>query len=694
MQTFAFLSLISSIIVLALGIFVFSTNRNSPLNRIFLFLCIMAFYWAFAESMLRDADSLTSAFMWLKLTAFWTFVPAATFHFILFFTKSDLVRKGRWFYFLIYAPAALFTLIELTTSLITTTPLVRYWGYTYGYSSSPLLFFVELAWAFGILVVSLFITIRHYFQVPDIQEKSQTKYILAGISVVVIASFASQVMLPAAGVMIPELDTIFIMVFSGFIGYAIHKHDLFIVSPATAADNIFSTMTDSLILLDTSHTIISVNEATQKVLGYHKEDLIGLPFSAIFSTPSDSEVILSKIASDGPVTDLETAYRSKDGTTVPVSFSGSIIRNAQGDRAGVVCISRNITRRKKLEDALRENEKRFRDLAEQFPELMLESDMQGNPAFINRYAYEVLGYSEEDVRKGLSVFDLVIPEDRERLRQNLTKLLNGEVLRGNEYTALKKDGTRFPVILYSAPIVSFGKITGFRAFAGDITERKRAEAAFQQATKKLSLLNQITLSDIQNAVFLLEGYMELATLPPAGTQGDDYPKKEREIVRKMAGSLKFARSYQNIGQKPAKWQDVNHVFLMAISHLDFSKIARNLNLDTLQVYADPLLESVFFTLAENVILHATTATEVSFWYRESGRNLTLVFEDNGPGIPKEKKEKIFQRDFAEKNGPDLFLAREILSITGITIAETGESGRGARFEITVPKGAYRFGDQD
>ena len=96
MQIFAFLSLISSIIILVLGIFVYSTNWRSQFNRIFLFLCVMAFYWAFMESMLRDANSISSAFVWMKLTAFWTFSrSAATLHFTLDFTESKFLRRSR-----------------------------------------------------------------------------------------------------------------------------------------------------------------------------------------------------------------------------------------------------------------------------------------------------------------------------------------------------------------------------------------------------------------------------------------------------------------------------------------------------------------------------------------------------------------------------------------------------------------------
>ena len=401
MQFFAFLPLISSIIILALGIVVYSRNQKSNLNQVFLFLCIMAFYWAFAESMLRDADSVSSAFLWLKLTALWTFVPAATFHFILVFTNSSQLRRGRWVPVLIYAPAALFSIIELTTSLITASPVLRYWGYTYGYSPYPLPYLIEMAWTFGILAASLLLTLRFYAWTPDGRERKQAKYILAGFGGVIIAAFVSQIVFPVIQVTVPELETIFFLFFSGMIGYAIQKYELFIISPATAADNIVSTMTDSLILLDDSRTIMSVNDATLRILRYQKEELIGRAFSTIFSSPPDSEAVLSDITVSGMVTDRETAYRSKDGTTIPISFSGSVIRNDKGDSTGIVCISRDITRRKQIEEALREDEKRFRDLAEQFPELMFEADTQGKPTFINRHAYEILGYSDAEIQKGL-----------------------------------------------------------------------------------------------------------------------------------------------------------------------------------------------------------------------------------------------------------------------------------------------------
>ncbi len=154
--------------------------------------------------------------------------------------------------------------------------------------------------------------------------------------------------------------------------------------------------------------------------------------------------------------------------------------------------------------------------------------------------------------------------------------------------------------------------------------------------------------------------------------------------------LAFARNYQDLGLRPPAWQNVAHAFLYAVSHLDMLEVARDLRVEGLEIYADPLLEKVFFVLAENVVLHGEAATRISLQYHETNDGLILLFEDDGTGIPVDMKEKIFERRCEGKPGMGLFLAREILSITEISIEETGEPNVGARFEILVPKGAYRF----
>jgi len=164
-------------------------------------------------------------------------------------------------------------------------------------------------------------------------------------------------------------------------------------------------------------------------------------------------------------------------------------------------------------------------------------------------------------------------------------------------------------------------------------------------------------------------------------------RSEPGILRGIQGSLRFAKTYQAMGMNEPKWQKVSFVLLNALSHLDFSRFERTISLEGLEIYADPLLEKVFFNIMENILMHAKGATAVSIRFEEREKGIAILIDDNGPGIPAEDKERIFERGFSGY-ASDLFLAREILSITGIAIAETGMQGAGARFEIFVPDGVY------
>jgi len=212
-------------------------------------------------------------------------------------------------------------------------------------------------------------------------------------------------------------------------------------------------------------------------------------------------------------------------------------------------------------------------------------------------------------------------------------------------------------------------------------------------TRKLSLLNYVTFNDIENSVFVIDGFVSLlrsGTEEPAG----EYLDYIKDSLRKVQKSLSFAKDYQHLGENVPQWQNVNQSFVFGISHLDFSSIERDSRVDNLKIFASPLLERVFFALGKNVISHAYGATKVTLDYTESENQLFLRFRDNGPGIPGDKKDEIFERGYGRQKGMELFLVREILGITGITIHETGVYGEGACFELVIPRGAYRFADPE
>jgi signal transduction histidine kinase len=112
--------------------------------------------------------------------------------------------------------------------------------------------------------------------------------------------------------------------------------------------------------------------------------------------------------------------------------------------------------------------------------------------------------------------------------------------------------------------------------------------------------------------------------------------------------------------------------------------------EDLEIFADPVIEKVFWHLIDNSAKHGETVTEVRITARESASGCSLVYQDNGVGIPEHKRKDLFTKSYGKMTGFDLFFVHDILDIYGMKIDETGEPGKGARFEITVPKGIYRF----
>jgi len=347
------------------------------------------------------------------------------------------------------------------------------------------------------------------------------------------------------------------------------------------------------------------------------------------------------------------------------------------------------------EEMLEESEKKFRTLFENAGAAILIMDKHRIVDCNHQTSLVFRGSREEILSRCPSDCS---PESQpdgspsvEMARTHMQKAFFGEP-QFFEWVFTHCDGTPF-IAEVSLNRIALQGSEYLQAIIQDISERKKAESALQKVTKKLTLLNALTFNEIRNAVFALNGFMSIERdgVDPEKLKG--LREKEQIQLHKILKSLSFAKSYQDLGANPPKWQNVKQSFLLAISHTNFSSVSRSLHLENLEIYADPLLEQVFFSLADNVLKHARSATAVTIGFEEGESSLLIIFEDNGPGIPASMKEKIFEPGIGGSQSMALFLAREILSITGITIRETGTEGMGARFEMSVPHGVYRFTDR-
>ncbi|HWQ66994.1 MAG TPA: CHASE4 domain-containing protein [Methanospirillum sp.] len=166
--------------------------------------------------------------------------------------------------------------------------------------------------------------------------------------------------------------------------------------------------------------------------------------------------------------------------------------------------------------SLAESEKRFRELAEQFPGIMLEVNLQGCPKFINCAAYAIFGYLPGEMEQITNISELFAPKERSRLHNFGTLILGEEYLGGIEFSAMKKDGTLFPVLVYAAPVISGDQITGFRIFAGDISELKRLQEIQALAMRRIeeNIHQMAVLNDqIRNPLAIIQILCDTGEFP-------------------------------------------------------------------------------------------------------------------------------------------------------------------------------------
>ncbi len=200
----------------------------------------------------------------------------------------------------------------------------------------------------------------------------------------------------------------------------------------------------------------------------------------------------------GFIRNLEIDYMDSRGSIVPVEVNATVI--GTGDEERIVSLCRDITGRRQTEEALKESERRYRELADSLPQIVAEFDTKGNFTFVNRNAFAAFGYTPEDLEKGFNVLQTVMPHDQQRARESLARAARGETLMGNEYDLRRKDGSSFPAIAYTNPVSRHGKVVGHRSILIDITDRKRGEEALRLTEARYRTL----LEHIRDGVFILD----------------------------------------------------------------------------------------------------------------------------------------------------------------------------------------------
>ena len=438
------------------------------------------------------------------------------------------------------------------------------------------------------------------------------------------------------------------------------------------------------------HTVVYWNEANTRIYGYTAEEAIGRDIrDLLVPIPAHDEVTkaIARMAETGiPEPSAELELLHKNGSLVPV-FSSHAVVKIPGRSTIQFCFDVDLSDRKKAEDTIRKNEERFRTIINsmQFGIVIIDAQthtiLEANPK-----ALEMIGGTSESVF-GSVCHRFICPAELGKCP--VTDLL--QTVDSSERVLLNLREEKIPILKSVIKTMLGGKEVLIESFI-NITDRKLTEDTLIKVNQKLNVLSQLTRQDLTTQIFILNSYLEIAKKQATGMDGiiKNIESGER-AVQSIKEITEFTKDYQNMGEKPPKYQNVKLSFLFGLSHISIDEIRHSLETENLEIFADPLLEKAFQGMLENSVKHGGHVSLIRVSHTISPEGVTIVYEDDGIGISEEKKERIFLRgEGARASVRGLFFVREILSITGITLRETGEPGKGARFEMTVPKGAWRI----
>jgi PAS domain S-box-containing protein len=500
---------------------------------------------------------------------------------------------------------------------------------------------------------------------------------------------------------------------------------VFTLSQRIPFSQMLNLSSDLLVVLDQDLSIRQVNEPLLKTFGFLKEDLIDTRiensqlfpyFESFFEKIRDSSTGKEITRMERmEIREKEFFFRMK---LIPVVYD-------QGDR-GLAIILQDITELKQYQQhleglveertrelretndklltemkerqksgaALEESERKYRELVENANSIILRVNDRGTILFFNEFAERFFKRSQAEML-GKNIIGTIIPAipegktPEEYIKEFLIPseymIYNEIPCNGNVY------GDKSWVAWTIRPVAdSEQKPIEYLLVGMDITERKNVETALHRINARLNLISSITRHDILNKLTIISGTISLLKDLITDTTQVKYLQQAENAMIAIKNQILFTRDFKDMGMEKAYWHDMDDIFQKMREGIKSGKDVINIPEHGIEIFADPWLNRVFSNLLDYIRHGNETAMKISVKYQESENGLGIIIESDGTGVPADKKERIFERGSGESNGYDLFLTREILAITGLTIVENGDPEAGMRFVIQIPRQTYRW----
>ena len=476
--------------------------------------------------------------------------------------------------------------------------------------------------------------------------------------------------------------------------------------------NIIDQIGEGVATADLNGIITYVNQAWADMHGYSPQSLIGKHLSMFHSDEQNlNEVnpINKKVLRKGYHSG-EVGHQRADGKLFATHMTTTLQKDDKGRVVGLIGVATDLSEQKKVEEALRENEIKFRHLFNLSPQPISLTDLNGTILDVNEKFCEKMQYSRNEII-GKNTLDIGFPaEDRQLFTDRLIE--NGEVV-GYEISYLLKNKDAIQVLLYSKLVHMKGQFNTLTVFH-DITAQRKLEAQLLQSQKMeaIGTLAGGIAHDFNNILSAILGYIELAKIyiEPEGKVFQYLEEvfkagnRAKELVRQI---LSISRQ----AEQKRKRVNINLITREALRMLKATlpssiEIKENLGEKKLLIEADPVqIHQVVMNLVTNAGQSMkesggtlTVSLDVVDFHSivrkmdqeiNPGRYVKLIISDTGHGISREDRKRIFDPYYTTKaqgmgTGLGLAVAQSIVKKHGGNIFFSTKIGRGTDFFIYLP----------
>ncbi len=497
---------------------------------------------------------------------------------------------------------------------------------------------------------------------------------------------------------------------------------------------VVESQTEMIVRYHPDGTLVFTNEAYCNYFGLPCDRIIGQKFRPSIP-PEDAEKVslhFRQFSQKTPSGSIEHRVILRSGEIRWLQWNDLALFDPDGNVVEYQSVGRDITERKKVDMALAESEKKYRDLAGLLPQVVFESDRVGNVLFANKHAPQLMGYSLDEIYDGRDIFSFIDPAERESAKNKIADVLSGNRTDGTPYTVIRKDGSRLRTMVYTAPSIREGNVVGIRGILVDITKLKEIEDELRRlneeleqrvlertrdlevANRELEAFSYSVSHDLRAPLRAINGFsfMLQSSLPKdISEESLQHLERIRYNTHYMSQLIEAILNFSRMSRQPLNTQKIYPSQVVRDVMEDLQDLVRDRKIETTTGDLPPfdgdpaLIRQVFLNLISNSLkfTRSRNPAVIEIGSRMEGYQRVYYVRDNGVGFDMKYVEKLFQvfqrlhdsREY-EGTGIGLAISQRIIQRHGGRIWAESRPGEGSTFYFTVGEGAHRpkNGDRD